>query len=222
MSKQQVMISLREATADFHAAAEKHPVQKHLVAGVLSREGYVAWLGQMLEMHQAFEPELERLARSELRFARILERYRHKRELLEADLSDLGAEAGVMRPTPAAEKFATFVQRLADDRPFALLGVAYVFEGSTNGGKFLAKAVRHAYGLTCEDGTRYLDPYGPEQAERWNTFRQAMNEAGLTHDEIQDLAGVACATFRGIIAVLDELHAMPDAPAGAAAAATTA
>jgi heme oxygenase len=218
MSNQQVMVSLREATAELHAAAEKHLVQKQFVAGALSRQGYAAWLGQMLELHQAFEPELERLARSEPRFDRILERYRHKRELLEADLTDVGAEPGVVRPTPAAAKFATFVQRMADDRPFTLLGVAYVFEGSTNGGKFLAAAARRAYRLTGEDGTRYLDPYGLEQAERWSAFRQAMNEAGFTPDEIEDLAGVACATFRGIIAVLDELHPMPNARTGAAAA----
>jgi len=215
MSSDQIMTSLREATKQLHAEAEQHPVQKRFVSGELTRDGYVAWLGQMLHMHQAFEPELDRLARSARHFTRVLDRYHQKTPLIVDDLQFLGVEAEAVKPTPAATRFAAYVQNLADDRPAALLGVAYVFEGSTNGGKFLVRAARHAYGLAGDRGARYLDPYGQEQVERWGAFRQGMNEADLSPEENRGIVDVACETFRGIIAVLDDIENLSQSRGGA-------
>jgi len=205
MATQQITTRLREATKDLHTEAEQHPVQKRFVQGELSREGYAAWLGQMLKMHQAFEPELDRLAGSATAFAGVLARYRPKAPLLIEDLAALGVDASAVQPTRAAIRFANDVQRLADETPIALLGVVYVFEGATNGGKYLVRAASATYRFPDNRGTRYLDPYGDAQAACWAAFGEGMDEAGFTVDQAQRIVDVACETFRGIIGVLDDL-----------------
>jgi len=205
MTTQPITTRLREATKDLHTEAEQHPVQKRLVQGKLPREGYAAWLGQMLRMHEAFEPELDRLAHANPAFARVLARYCAKTPLIGEDLAFLGVGPDGVQPTPAATRFARFAQELADKTPFALFGVGYVFEGATNGGKYLVRAASAAYRFADSQGTRYLDPYGDEQGACWAAFGRGMDQAGFTPAQARRIVEVACATFRGIIGVFDDL-----------------
>jgi heme oxygenase len=80
-----------------------------------------------------------------------------------------------------------------------------VLEGSTNGGRFIAPAVRRSMPLPPGAGTRYLDPHGDLTRERWASTKVALDAVPLTpaqHDKIVDAAQ---RTFDAITLLMDEL-----------------
>ncbi|MEO6651402.1 MAG: biliverdin-producing heme oxygenase [Ilumatobacteraceae bacterium] len=82
-----------------------------------------------------------------------------KCDLLERDLDTLGrrgAPVVVDVPVPA---FA-----IGDD---AVLGMLYVIEGSTLGGRRIAGMVRSAFDAPWSSATTLLDPYGADTPIRW-------------------------------------------------------
>lgn len=197
-----VMTKLREATTEHHKRAEGHRFQKSLVKGELPEAGYVAWLGQMLLVHRALEQELDALASRCPEVATVLGDDWRKEERLLTDLVHLGASPLV---TPNAATIGLIEQiREIGARGRSLLGMFYVLEGSTNGGVFIARAVRHAYGLNG-DGTRYLDPYGGMQRERWAGFKARMADLDLSGDDADAMVAAAQSMFDGITAVSEDL-----------------
>src|SRR5690606_5322893 len=86
---------------------------------------------------------------------------------LEQDLRFYGVDPDTVEPTPGTERMNAYIDAVEEKDPAALLGIQYVFEGSTNGARFIARSIRMAYGLEDRDGTRYLDPYGDAQRANW-------------------------------------------------------
>jgi heme oxygenase len=84
-----------------------------------------------------------------------------------------------------------------------LLGALYVLEGSTNGGRFLARALRKSWGLD-KDGIAYFDPYGEEQPQKWASFRKKMDSASFDVAQQDAIVEMAKATFLAIAEVSDE------------------
>src|SRR5690606_37846418 len=99
------------------------------------------------------------------------------------DLAHLGRDPEAVRPTQAAAALVADIQATARREPVALLGYHYVLEGSNNGSRFIAKAVRRAYDLGEGPGTMYLDPYGERQRETWARFKAAMDAAAFPPDQ---------------------------------------
>lgn len=90
---------------------------------------------------------------------RGLEFHRRSRaELFRQDVAELGGEIAA-EPGPQGPR--------VDSVP-AALGLFYVLEGSTLGGRVIAKRLE-AEGLGPE-GLRFLDPYGARVGERWRAF----------------------------------------------------
>jgi heme oxygenase len=79
-----------------------------------------------------------------------------------------------------------------------------VLEGSTNGGRFLARALRKSWNLDGE-GLSYFDPYGEEQPQKWAAFRRDMDEASFEADQEEAIIEMAKATFLAIAEVSDEV-----------------
>jgi heme oxygenase len=53
-------------------------------------------------------------------------------------------------------------------------GCLYVMEGSTLGGKFIARQLHNQLGLTPSSGAAFFNGYGEETGLRWKTFQQAL------------------------------------------------
>ena len=64
------------------------------------------------------------------------------------------------------------------------LGRLYVLEGSTLGGKVIARALT-ARGLNMK-GLSFLDPYGAETGERWRKFVLILEREGSVSDKALD------------------------------------
>ena len=195
-----IMTRLKEDTAKMHAAAEGQPLEQAMVKGGLPREVYVRSLGQRLLLHRALEPLLYE-ARSKVPAIAAVVDDSQKVPYIEADLRFYGVDPDSVKPLPAAAQFIAYVNEQAAANPLALLGIWYVFEGSTNGARYIAKALRKSYNLEGEAGTTFLDPYGEEQRGKWGAFRETMNAQRFTEAEMDLLVAAAGATFTGIMHV---------------------
>jgi heme oxygenase len=81
----------------------------------------------------------------------------------------------------------------------------YVFEGSKNGGRFIARSVREAYALTGADGTRYLDPHGDEQSARWRAFKETLDSVRLSDAEAHQVVAGATSLFIALGQIATEI-----------------
>lgn len=186
---------LRDATSNEHQAAERSAFQRQLVGGKLPRDLYARFLGQMRHIWSAIDDASAGL-RAVSRFHALAEPSRSRTRDIDADLLHLAAD-GVAPPLPAAAAFASEIRHWGSAEPHSLVGAMYVVEGSTNGGRFIARSVRRAYGFEGVLGTRFLDPYGEQQARRWAEWKGALDDA-VTVEEAPRLIAAAKRTFRAI------------------------
>ena len=198
-------VALKEATADLHVRAEKHPVQSRFVTGKATAGEYAAFLGQMAAIHDRLEPMLRMQTASLGPLANTVQRHHYRSAAVRADLDVLGQSAEAKKPLPATLRFSERLQELGRRQPLALLGVLYVLEGATNGGRFIAAAVRPALGLPNGAGTAYLDPHGENQRERWAEFRASLDAQVFNSSERNAVIAAACETFTAIYDILEDL-----------------
>lgn len=200
-----IMGRLKAASEDLHRMAEGRDLQRLLVRGTLPRPLYETYLAQMHLVHTALEDRIREVTREHPAFASVLRDYHWREPQLRADLVFLGGEVAQIEPLPAARALIEHIDREAADCPVALLGMLYVLEGSTNGSKFIARAIRKAYQLEQGPGVAYLDPHGELQRERWGAFKHDMDSVGFTETEAQDIIATAKGMFRSITEISNEL-----------------
>jgi len=199
-----IMARLRQETMPLHQETEKGHLSQDLVRGRLPVTRYAALLGQLYALHRHFEAALARAAASVAQLAKVARTYQLQEDQLVRDLLHLGRDLQGEAALPATREFNAFVDDLAATSPVGLLGVLYVLEGSKNGGRFLAAAVRRAYGFE-RAGTEYLDPYGELQAERWKEFKTDMDSLDLSAEERDQIVAAASSTFRHIMRIHQQL-----------------
>ncbi|NBT90776.1 MAG: hypothetical protein EBT50_08125, partial [Verrucomicrobia bacterium] len=88
--------------------------------------------------------------------------------------------------------------------PATLMGIYYVFEGSKNGARYIAKALAGRARITA---LKYLDPHGEAQRGLWMKFRADMDAIAWTPAEQDSMVKSAQATFTSISSLDDEIHA---------------
>lgn len=198
---------LKAETQDLHQAAEQHELQRALFKGRLPREVYAQHLGQLYLVHKALEGHIRRVRPSVPALAAVVKDYQFQEPYAEADLRTYGVDPASVRPTPSTKQLIESFERIAKTDPLALLGHHYVLEGSNNGSRFIAMAVRKAYALTPGQGDRYLDPYGDEQPARWAEFKRDLAAQKLTDAQKDTLVRAAREMFAGIKSMNDDLAA---------------
>ena len=205
-----IMALLKSATADLHQAAEGTPLQRQLVKGELPQDLYAAFLGQMYLVHAALEQAVRDASASHPGFCTVVREYHDREPQLRQDLAFLDIDLAAIAPIAATTAMLTDIERTAADRPIALLGMLYVLEGSTNGSKFIARALRKAYQLEQGPGVAYLDPHGELQQDRWQAFKRDMDSVGFTERESEAIIATAKGMFRSITEISLELSLSAD------------
>jgi heme oxygenase len=158
----------------------------------------------LLFVHASLEGRLRQLASANGVVRGIVDDEQFSESHLVEDLRHLGSDPRSHRPSDGTTELLSHLDHRAATCPVALLGSHYVLEGSKNGGRFIARAVRRAYGLS-DAGTRYFDPYGDQQPERWRAFRASMDAAVFASDERAAIVETACETFAGITRIMQAL-----------------
>lgn len=204
---QGIMDRLRAETRDLHDAAEQHELQRNLGKGRLDRDLYIAYLRQLLLIHRALERGLDRQRQNDPEIARVIEDHQFQTPYLEEDLAFFGCPINAIEPVAATASLIRQIEADAEESPRVLLGYHYVLEGSNNGGRFIAKNVRVAYGLDGDAGMRYLDPYGERQRELWMRFKEAMGAVAFGDEECDAMVDRAKTMFGAIAGIGDELLA---------------
>lgn len=205
-----VMLLLKESTAAQHDAAENHPFQRALVEGRLERTAYAENLAQLFLAHRALERRLRESAETLPAIGAVVTEEQYQEPYLREDLAFFGIDPESIEATPATR---ALVERIEQASPVELLGMHYVLEGSNNGGRYIAKKVRAAYDLEEDKpGTRYLDPYGKAQREKWMAFKATMDEQSFSAEEREKMVAAAQGMFDSIAAIgadLAERHHVP-------------
>lgn len=199
-----IMSRLREETRELHSHAESRPLQQQIARGEVDRERFAAYLGQLYLVHKKLESTLD-LAKSDNPIIdRVSTTDRMRVPDLESDLRFYQLDPNGLEPGAAAMEFHDAIDRMNAEDPVALLGSLYVLEGSTNGGKFLARVLRRAWNLD-EEGLSYFDPYGDQQPHRWTAFKSDMEDMGFDTDQQNAIVDAAHETFKAIADVSDEV-----------------
>jgi heme oxygenase len=154
-----VLARLRDGTRDLHVAAES---TMSYLDSTVDETGYRTFLERWYGFHVVLEPRLSAWHRREA----VLDwDRRRKLPLLEADLGVLGVDRPARLGLPRC-RCVTAVPTTAE-----ALGVLYVVEGSTLGGRVLRDRLRDA---PLPPGCfRFLSSYGAQTGRRWHGYRAA-------------------------------------------------
>lgn len=197
--------ALKQATAELHTRAEKHPSQAKLLTGRATSDEYAAFLAQMAALHYCLEAALRGLSEVSA-VAGVVRPYHFREAAASADLAALGYPASMVTPLAATLCFCERLQAMLEGDPVSLLGVLYVLEGATNGGRFIAAAVRPSLSLPEGIGTAYLDPHGSLQHERWAQFKTSVDELELSPAQRSAVITAARETFNAVYDILEGLN----------------
>lgn len=171
---------LRDATAAAHAAVE-HGFDWR--ARMADRDGYRQVLASLHGFHAAWEPRAAAALADPAFFDP-----RRRLHLLSDDLRRLGMTEPVLARRPA-----TPVPPMPDRA--AALGSLYVVEGSTLGGRAIARHVAASLGLGPGDGLDYHLGHGTLSGPLWRALRQRLDHALRTPAELDAAVAAALATF---------------------------
>jgi heme oxygenase len=198
------MERLRTETSSLHSDAETRKLQREIAKGLVEREQFVAYLGQLYRIHRVLEDGLARSRRLHPAVEKVATPDRMRVPDLVLDLEYYGVKVEDIGTGSETKRFIDLIEATRREDPSALLGALYVLEGSTNGGKYLAHVLRKAWALE-DGGLCYLDPYGDRQAEQWARFKIEMNAHEFGDGEEEAIVEMAKTTFEAISAVSDEV-----------------
>lgn len=196
--------TLKDSTRELHVRAERHPFQAALLTGRAGLDGFVALQSQLRLLHEGFEKHLRTAAKADSRIAGLLRPYHYRETLVRDDLAALaGADAERTVALPAVAAFLSPLAVRATEDPCWFIGALYTLEGSTNGGRFIAAALRKSLKLTS--GLSYLEPHGEFQQPRWGEFRAGLDALPLSDHERGRVQAGAADMFAFMIALFDDL-----------------
>jgi heme oxygenase len=199
-----IMGRLKSETAPQHAEAESKPLEAALIGGSINHDQYKKYLEQRWIVHRALEAAADRALAQDDRLAGLGLPGLYQTDNLVADLEFLEADTRAIQPMKGAVALLERIQ--SAESPAVLMGIYYVFEGSKNGARFIAKALSKAWGKSDLSGLRYLDPHGEAQRGLWMKFREDMNAIDWSDSEQDAMVEAAKDTFRAISALDDEIH----------------
>ena len=177
-------MALRHATAAAHERLHHLPDFAALQAGTIGRDDYADLLRRLYVFHRAVEDALA--AAPSLLPCGINIVARRRSGLLLRDLAFLGAPA---MPLPVPPDLP------APRSAAAALGLMYVTEGSTLGGRELARRLDHLLPPDTEQGRRFLLGHGPRHGAMWREFCAALNSCGDTPPRREEMIAAALAAF---------------------------
>lgn len=172
---------LRAATRPAHQALEQHPVLQPLTSPALTGDDYRRVLTAFADFYRMLEPPLLDALSQLADTPDNAYGYQPRWLLLQDDLRDLCAEI-VTAPS------VTLALPSIDDTG-TLLGVLYVLEGATQGGRIIAPRLARTLGLDATCGARYFHLY--EQGT-WQDFKALLacydgilDDKAVTHSAVQ-------------------------------------
>ncbi len=183
MTNATTLQQLREQTADLHRQVESSAVMSALLQKDLGVDQYLQALQVLASFVRHYEPALIQTFGSDSAY-----RYLPRLPLLSADIRALNGN----RQHQLAEAPA-----VADASWYELVGAAYVLEGSTQGGKILARRINDKLGLVAGINDKYgVSYFNLYQQGSWEQFKNWVSQLELTTAQQSEIANGAEYAFR--------------------------
>jgi heme oxygenase (biliverdin-IX-beta and delta-forming) len=185
---------LKRVTKPFHDQLENTAIARSLAEGSVSRSKYQRYLDHLAALHAHIEEKVQQFSQWKEYNIDITQRVRYP--LLKEDLAALQSSESELSipPLEVPWSFASAV------------GVMYVLEGSTMGGKILAQRLSHLLGGDALPATRYFQSYGERTMPMWGEYCAFLDLFASRHPESQDQVILsACAMFLLLQRIMDEL-----------------
>lgn len=185
IAKQQFLHNLRSQTSTLHTQLEKLPISLKLTSADLSIKDYIHYLQLMQPVICFTENEIFPVVKNVV--DDIDER--KKQHLIKKDLQYLKAASSL-------KKF-TIEDYQIHDVSFAL-GVLYVIEGSTLGGRVILKNIQHILNLNEENGASYFAGYRDKTGSLWKHFLNKLTSCETQTKTQEKIIAGANAAFKSI------------------------
>ena len=166
-AKSKVRSALREATGAVHERLHQTPAFAAIANQQLDVAGYTALLGRIAAFH--------------FTVGRDLETDNARPQLLAVDLDVLGAPA----PQPVRWSFPKNV--------WGRLGIAYVVEGSSLGGRVIYRQLDYLFGHSTAG--RQFFRGSASDVPRWQALCRLLEAEGQTHRAVDEMIAGATAAF---------------------------
>jgi heme oxygenase len=174
---------LRQETAESHQRLEDNPLSKAILHPSVLIQDYQTYLAALFGVTIACEDQV---------FPAISHVItdlagRYKSRLIIDDLLATGLTE--------AEVDALPVYRFEFSSAAEALGIMYVLEGSTLGGKVLFRHIHEVLGLSPENGASYFWGYGSQTGNLWKSFISSLTQFVDEHEERDAVIHSAKKTF---------------------------
>ncbi|WP_343590586.1 biliverdin-producing heme oxygenase [Flavobacterium sp.] len=175
---------LKTQTSDSHKKLEELPVSMSIMSPDMKIEDYTYYLSLMHDVHNDTEGLIFPF------FSDLIDdlEQRRKKHLIENDLLFLNSNKTNNEKVFQTEGIST---------PFAL-GILYVVEGSTLGGRFILKNVSKLPELSGENGVSYFNGYGDKTGSFWKSFLNFLAEYEQEHNCGEEIIEGAIFAFDNI------------------------
>jgi heme oxygenase len=178
--------NLRQETSESHQKLENNPLSRAILDPAVSLGDYQQYLSKMYGVVIACEDQVFPAISQFL--PDLGERY--KSRLIIEDLAATGLSDTEIDSIPVyAFKFSTAAEAL---------GIMYVLEGSTLGGRILYKHIHETLGLTPDNGAGYFWGYGAQTGTLWKSFVSSFTRFASESSEGRKMIETAKSTFTAI------------------------
>lgn len=194
---QPILEQLRKQTRPAHVALEAQSLLQSLLSSRLTEAEYGQVLQSMLAFYQSLESEL--IPATAALLAQHPDpdyRYLPRAPLLANDCQALGCISPEVIHPPVT-------LRLGGSGAY-LLGVLYVIEGSTQGGRFIARHLAHTLGISENSGASFFNIHRWDNS--WTAFRHWFGKDLACHyqNDMKKMIEGANVTFSTLHAHLDQ------------------
>lgn len=187
--------SLKDFTKPFHDALESTSLAKELLCGTIDKTKYITYLQSLHAIHENIENRIKNMNEWEL--YNINPHNRCRLHLIEKDLS-------VLESSP--KRNATRVYLNTQWSFSCAVGVLYVLEGSTMGGRLLAQRLEHMCGGNGLRATSYFESYQDDTLILWREYCEFLsNYEKENPEESSRVILSACDMFLVLLEIMNEL-----------------
>lgn len=179
--------NLRSATAQSHTNLEALPISASIMDPQVSESEYTLYLDLM---HDVVKDAEENIFPALSGIITDLAD-RNKSHLLEQDLKTLGHTKAYTNAQPLSQSL------INPSKAFAM-GIFYVIEGSSLGGRVILKNINSALGHDIENGASYFGGYGGQTGSYWKNFMAQLTQYEAGNNAADEIIAGADYAFNAI------------------------
>lgn len=171
---------LRTNTSASHTRLELLPISQSIISPQLTGFQYASYLALMRDIVHDVETAVFPVVSG---FIADVDQ-RRKLSSIQADLDEIGFDRP-LQTTPLRKEFSV---------PFAL-GVLYVVEGSSLGGRVILKNVEAVLGFDSTRGAQYFSGYGATTGSHWKKFIEMLTSYQAEQGHTEEIIAGAIFAF---------------------------